>query len=229
MLDEGWTFKEGPGVIPDPNCGARLLREVYAAAEPKYAGRVTVPVLWDKRRKAIVNNESSEIIRMLNSAFDTLGAKEGNFYPDALRNEIDEVNARVYAAVNNGVYKAGFATTQTAYDEAVLPLFETLDWLEARLAKQDWLVGGMMTEADIRLFTTLIRFDIVYVTHFKCNIRRVADYPSLSAYTHRIYRMPGVAETTDFQHIKRHYFESHRAINPYGIVPAGPVLDFKAK
>ena len=228
MLEDGWTFADGPGVAPDSVNGARLLHQVYAAAAPDYTGRVTVPVLWDKQQATIVNNESSEIIRMFNSAFDGLGARPGDFYPAALRAQIDEINTRVYDTVNNGVYKAGFATTQGAYEEAVTPLFETLDWLDERLATRRFLTGDTFTEADIRLFTTLIRFDAVYVGHFKCNLRRIADYPHLSAYTRDIYQLPGVAPTVNFEHIKRHYYESHRGINPTGIVPLGPVLDFAA-
>jgi glutathionyl-hydroquinone reductase len=228
MLENGWTFEDGPGTIPDTVNGARLLHEVYTAADPQYTGRVTVPILWDKQQRTIVSNESSEIIRMLNSAFDGVGAKPGDFYPVALRNEIDEINARVYDTVNNGVYKSGFATTQSAYEEAVAPLFETLEWVEARLATRRFLVSEAFTEADIRLFTTLIRFDAVYVGHFKCNLRRIADYPNLSAYTRDIYQIPGVADTVNFEHIKRHYYESHRGINPAGVVPVGPVVDFFA-
>jgi glutathionyl-hydroquinone reductase len=228
MLENGWSFEPGPDVVPDSVNGVRFMHQLYTSADPVYSGRATVPVLWDKQEKTIVSNESSEIIRMLNSAFDGLGAKPGDYYPIALRAGIDAVNARVYGTVNNGVYKAGFATTEEAYLEAVRPLFETLDSLEALLAKQRFLVGPMLTEADIRLFTTLIRFDAVYVGHFKCNLRRIADYPNLSAYTRDIYQWPGVAATVNFEHIKRHYYESHRSINPTGIVPLGPVLDFLA-
>lgn len=224
MLDQGWTFAEGPGVVPDPIGGSRYLHQVYTRADPRYTGRVTVPVLWDKRRGTIVNNESSEIIRMFNGAFDGVGAKPGDYYPQALRGEIDALNERIYGAVNNGVYKAGFATTQEAYEEAVGPLFETLDWLEERLDGRRFLTGDAVTEADWRLFTTLIRFDAVYVGHFKCNIRRIADYPRLSAYLRRLLAVEGVGETIDFGHIKRHYYESHRTINPTGIVPEGPDL-----
>jgi len=227
MRGEGWTFADGPGVVPDTVNGAERLFEIYAKAEPGYTGRVTVPVLWDRERQTIVNNESSEIIRMLNTAFDGVGAKPGDYYPEALRPEIDEINARVYATLNNGVYRSGFATTQEAYEEAVNPLFDTLDWLEARLSDgRPYLCGETLTEADWRLFTTLIRFDPVYVGHFKCNRRRIADYPHLSAYTKRLYEHPGVADTVDFGHIKRHYYESHRQINPTGIVPVGPDLWF---
>jgi putative glutathione S-transferase len=227
MRGEGWTFAEGPGVVPDTVGGAERLYEVYLRAKPGYTGRVTVPVLWDRKRQTIVNNESSEIIRMLNSAFDGLGAKPGDYYPEALRPEIDAVNDRVYKTLNNGVYRAGFATTQEAYEEAVNPLFETLDWLEERLSDgRPYLLGETLTEADWRLFTTLVRFDPVYVGHFKCNRRRIADYPRLSSYVKRLYEHPGVAATVDFDHIKRHYYESHRHINPTGIVPVGPDRPF---
>ncbi|MDF3885179.1 glutathione S-transferase family protein [Cupriavidus basilensis] len=226
MRGEGWTFAEGPGVVPDTVNDARLLHQVYTAAAPDYTGRVTVPVLWDKTQSTIVSNESSEIIRMFNAAFDHLGARAGDYYPEALRSEIDEVNARVYDTVNNGVYKSGFATTQAAYEEAVAPLFETLDWLERRLGTRRFLTGDALTEADIRLFTTLVRFDAVYVGHFKCNLRRIADYKNLAAYTRDIYQLPRIAETVSIEHIKRHYYESHLSINPSGVVPAGPVLDF---
>src|SRR6476646_2454524 len=226
MLEHGWTFADGPGVVPDTVNHAKFLHEIYTAADPHYTGRATVPVLWDKHRRTIVNNESSEIIRMLNSEFDEVGARPDDYYPQALRADIDAVNARIYDTLNNGVYKAGFATTQAAYEEAVFPLFETLDWLEQRLADRRFLFGNNLTEADIRLFTTLVRFDAVYVGQFKCNIRRMADYPNLSAYTRDIYQWPGVAETVNLEHIKRHYYESPRSINPSGIVPAGPTLEF---
>jgi putative glutathione S-transferase len=228
MGEEGWTFQDGPGVIPDTINGAARLYEIYTKASPRYSGRVSVPVLWDKKQKTIVNNESAEIIRMLNSAFDSVGAKEGDYYPKALRDEIDSLNGEIYARVNNGVYKAGFATTQAAYEEAVLPLFETLDKLEARLAKQRYLCGGCVTEADWRLLTTLLRFDAVYHGHFKCNIRRIVDYPALWGYVRELYQWPGVRETVNFYHIKHHYYESHKMINPTGIVPIGPALDFDA-
>jgi glutathionyl-hydroquinone reductase len=205
--------------------GARFLHEVYARAEPRYSGRVTVPVLWDKATGSIVNNESAEVIRILNSAFDRIGAAPGDWYPAPLRAEIDAVNERVYATLNNGVYRAGFARTQEAYDEAIGPLFETLDWLEARLAQQPFLCGEATTEADWRLFTTLIRFDAVYHGHFKCNLRRIVDYPALWDYTRSLYQAPGVAETVDFGHIKRHYYRSHPWVNPSRIVPRGPLLD----
>lgn len=228
MLEHGWTFEEGPGVIPDPLHRAQYLHQVYTAAAPTYTGRVTVPVLWDKEKSTIVSNESSEIIRMFNSAFDGIGARPGDYFPEPLRGEIDALNARIYDNVNNGVYKAGFATTQHAYEEAIHPLFEALDRLDERLASQRYLCGNRLTEADIRLFTTLLRFDPVYVGHFKCNLRRIADYPNLSGYLRDLYQTPGIAETVNMQHIKGHYYESHRNINPTGIVPLGPILDLDA-
>jgi putative glutathione S-transferase len=228
MLENGWTFEEGPGVVPDPIHGARYLHQIYTAAMPDYSGRVTVPVLWDKQCGTIVNNESSEIIRIFDSAFEAVGAAAGDYYPQDLREEIDALNARIYDTVNNGVYKAGFATTQHAYEEAVGPLFHTLDWLDERLSQRRYLLGNRQTEADWRLFTTLVRFDPVYVAHFKCNLRRIADYPNLSGYLRDLYQVPGVAETVNLQHIKGHYYESHRTINPTGIVPVGPALDLDA-
>ncbi len=228
MLENGWSFAPGPGVIPDPVRGANFLHQLYTAAAPDYSGRVTVPVLWDRKTSTIVSNESAEIIRMFNSAFDGVGAAAGDYYPANLRAEIDALNAEIYPAINNGVYRAGFATTQDAYEEAVGPLFAKLDELETRLATRRLLIGPGLTEADIRLFTTLIRFDAVYVGHFKCNIRRIVDYPALSAYVRDIYQIPAVRETVNFAHIKGHYYESHRTINPSGIVPVGPALDFDA-
>ena len=228
MAENGWTFEPGDGVIPDRVNNANYLFEVYQAADPAYSGRVTVPILWDKKTNSIVSNESSEIIRMLNSAFDDVGAKPGDFYPEALREEIDEINTRIYSNVNNGVYKSGFATTQEAYEEAVVPLFETLEWLEQHLSTQRYLLGDVLTEADWRLFTTLIRFDPVYVGHFKCNIRRLADYPNLWAYTRELYQYEGVAKTINMHHIKHHYYVSHTTINPSGVVPVGPELDLHA-
>lgn len=228
MAEKGWTFAPGPGVVPDPLHHADYLYEVYVAAQPGYSGRVTVPVLWDKERRTIVNNESAEIIRMLTDAFDAVGAKPGDYYPAALRAQIDAVNARVYDGVNNGVYKAGFATSQTAYDEAVAGVFETLDWIEERLSRQRYLLGGQLTEADIRLFTTLVRFDEVYHGHFKCNRRRIVDYPNVWGFTREMFQLPGVAATVNMAHIKHHYYESHRTINPTGIVPVGPAPDFMA-
>lgn len=224
MAENGWTFAPGPGVIPDPIHGADYLHQVYVAADAAYTGRVTVPLLWDRETGTIVNNESSEILRMLGSAFDDAGALPGDYYPEALREEIDDLNARIYDRVNNGVYKAGFATTQAAYEEAVYPLFETLDWLDERLTSRRYLLGDQLTEADIRLFTTLLRFDPVYHGHFKCNLRRIADYPALWRFTGDLLALPGVAGTVNMEHIKRHYYESHRNINPTGIVPAGPDL-----
>lgn len=226
MKERGWTFDPGDGMIPDPIFGAECLHEIYTHANPTYTGRVTVPVLWDKKTQTIVNNESAEIIRMLNSAFDDVGAKPGDYYPDALRNDIHALNDRIYDTVNNGVYKAGFATTQEAYEEAIKPLFDTLDWLEERLSYQRYLTGAHVTEADWRLFTTLVRFDPVYVGHFKCNIRRIVDYPNLWGYLRDLYQTPGVADTVHFNHIKGHYYQSHDTINPTGIVPIGPEMDF---
>jgi putative glutathione S-transferase len=226
MGDQGWTFETDEAATGDRLFGADRLHQIYTRAKSDYTGRVTVPVLWDKKTGTIVSNESSEIIRMFNSAFDGLTGDTQDFYPEALRAEIDAVNERVYDTVNNGVYKSGFATTQEAYEEAVTPLFETLDWLEERLSRQRYLVGDRITEADWRLFTTLVRFDPVYVGHFKCNIRRIADYPNLSAYTRELYQMPGVAGTVNMHHIKAHYYGSHETINPTRIVPAGPDIDF---
>ena len=225
MGAHGWSFEPGEGVVPDPVHHAAFLHQIYTASAPHYTGRVTVPVLWDRERGRIVSNESADIIRMFSSAFDAAGAAAGDLAPAALLPEIDAVNARIYATVNNGVYRAGFATSQAAYQEAVESLFDSLDWLEQRLSGQRFLVGGQLTEADIRLFSTLIRFDAVYVGHFKCNLRRIIDYPNLWAFTRDLYQWPGVAETVDFGHIKRHYYMSHPTINPTGIVPEGPVLD----
>jgi len=226
MGAQGWTFHEGDGVIPDPVLNAGFLHEVYTAADLRFSGRVTVPVLWDKKTGTIVSNESSEIIRMFNSAFDHLGAEPGDFYPEALRDEIDQVNERIYHTLNNGVYKCGFATTQEAYEEALVALFDTLDWLEERLSSQRYLVGDQITEADWRLFTTLVRFDSVYVGHFKTNLRRIADYPNLWAYTRELYQVPGVEGTVNMHHIKQHYYGSHESINPTRIVPMGPTINF---
>ena len=206
----------------DPAIGADNLHELYTHAKPDYSGHVTVPVLWDTQTETIVNNESADIMRMLGSAFDGCGANDLDLYPEDHRDEIDALNERIYDAVNNGVYKAGFATTQEAYDKAVKPLFAMLDELGDRLDGRDWLIGDRLSETDIRLWTTLIRFDPVYHTHFKCNIRRIADYPNLAAFTRRIYDLDGIAETVNFRHIKHHYYESHERINPHGIVPAGP-------
>lgn len=227
MGEHGWTFEPGPGVVADPVSGARYMYEVYLRADPCYSGRVTVPVLWDLQRDTMVSNESAEIIRMLNSAFDGVGAREGDYAPAALLEQIDAVNAEVYEDVNNGVYKAGFATSQQVYEQEVATLFARLDSLEKRLGRQRYLVGGQLTEADWRLFTTLIRFDAVYHGHFKCNLRRLVDYPNLWSYTRELYQHPGVAGTVNFEHIKQHYYRSHKTINPNGIVPAGPLLDLQ--
>lgn len=226
MADHGWTFEPDEGVVADPVLRASYLYEIYTHVEPDYSGRVTVPVLYDLKQDKIVNNESSEIMRMLNSAFDEVGAKEGDYYPERLREEIDAVNEKVYHNVNNGVYKAGFATKQSVYEEEVLNLFGVLDELEVRLGNQPYLAGDQITEADWRLFTTLVRFDSVYYGHFKCNIRRITDYKNLWRYTKELFNYPGVAETVNLDHIKGHYYRSHKTINPTGIVPVGPELDF---
>lgn len=226
MPAESWVFGEYPGATEDHINNANYLYENYLMADPQFNGLVTVPVLWDKKRQTIVNNESSEIIRMLNSAFDDYGNPDVDFYPKSLRAEIEEINDVVYNNVNNGVYRAGFAGTQEAYDSAFYHLFDTMDELEGRLSKQRYLVGNQLTEADWRLFTTLVRFDAVYYNHFKTNKKRLMDYPNLWAYTRELYQVPGVAETVNMDHIKYHYFASHRSINPTGIVPKGPVIDF---
>lgn len=226
MGNHGWTFGESGNTIPDDVNHAHYLYEIYLAARPDYTGRATVPMLWDKVTNTIVSNESADIIRMFNSAFDHLGAAPGNYRPEHLRVEIDAINARVYDTVNNGVYKAGFATSQQAYEEAVVPLFDTLDWLESRLSTQRYLLGATPTEADWRLFTTLLRFDPVYHTHFKCNLRRLVDYPNLWAYTRDLLQQPGIAETFHLDHIKNHYYQSHPSINPSRLVPLGPVIDY---
>ncbi|NLC99338.1 MAG: glutathione S-transferase family protein, partial [Gammaproteobacteria bacterium] len=226
MREHGWTFAKDDGVVADPIFHADYMHQIYTAADPKYSGRVTIPVLWDKQQNVMVSNESSEIIRMFNSAFDEIGAKPGDYYPEALRAEIDSINAHVYDTINNGVYKAGFATSQKAYELAVFPLFEALDELEHRFSKQRYLVGDQITEADWRLFTTLIRFDAVYHGHFKCNLKQIEDYPNLAGYMRELYQWPGVAETVNMAHIKEHYYRSHDTINPTGVVPAGPVLGF---
>ncbi|MBG9978924.1 glutathione S-transferase family protein [Ruoffia tabacinasalis] len=226
MLENGWTFEDGSGVIKDSVNNADFLYEVYKAADDNYSGRVTVPVLWDKQTGKIVNNESSEILRMLNSAFDDIGAKPGDYSPEALMDEIDAMNDRVYDNVNNGVYKSGFATKQEVYEEEVTNVFKVLDELEEHLENRKYLVGDQLTEADIRLFTTLVRFDAVYYSHFKCNFKCIVDYPNLWRLTREIYNIEGVAETVNMQHIKDHYYISHKTINPTGIVPKGPELDF---
>jgi len=226
MGEDGWTFDPDLGVIPDAVNGATFLHEIYTLSDPVCTSRVTVPVLWDKLNRRIVSNESADILRMFNSAFDGCGAAAGDYYPAEHRDEIDDVNARVYATLNNGVYRSGFATTQAAYEEAVGEVFETLDWLEQRLARQRYLVGGRLTEADIRLFTTLVRFDPVYHGHFKCNVRALVDYPALWAYTRDLFGHPAIRPTVDFDHIKGHYYGSHPWLNPSSIVPVGPDCDF---
>ncbi|MGO9049099.1 MAG: glutathione S-transferase family protein [Xanthobacteraceae bacterium] len=223
---EGWEFGAEPGATLDTVNGKSTLADIYVLADAHYNGRASVPVLWDKKQRTIVNNESSEIIRMLNSAFDAFTDVHTDYYPPALRPEIDRINDLIYSTVNNGVYRAGFATTQAAYEEAARALFATLDQLEERLSRQRYLAGRQITEADWRLFTTLIRFDAVYYSHFKCNLRRIIDYPNLWNYLRELYQVPGVAETVSLDHIKRHYYGSHRSVNPTGIVPIGPALDF---
>jgi putative glutathione S-transferase len=225
VMGDGWEFEDGG----DTANGKQRLYEVYLLADPRYTGRVSVPALWDKERRTIVNNESSEIIRMLNAAFGAFTDDRTDYYPAALRGEIDAVNDEVYRNINNGVYRTGFAGTQEAYEEAFLDLFGMLDKLEGRLSRQRYLAGNQITEADWRLFTTLIRFDAVYVGHFKCNLRRIADYPNLSNYLRELYQVPGVAETVNMDHIKRHYYMSMPNLNPSGIVPLGPALDFEAR
>jgi putative glutathione S-transferase len=228
MGENGWTFLAEDGATGDALYGSDFLHQIYTRANPAYSGRVTVPVLWDKQRQTIVSNESAEIIRMLNSAFDEWGDATRDFYPKPLRAGIDAVNELVYPAINNGVYRAGFATTQAAYEEAFDELFAALDEMELRLSRGRYLLGDRMTEADWRLFTTLVRFDPVYVGHFKCNLRRIADYPNLSNYLRDLYQTPGVAETVNMHHIKSHYYGSHATINPTRIVPKGPDLDYSA-
>jgi putative glutathione S-transferase len=226
--DDGWTFDRDTGSSGDAVNSARKLQEIYLRANPSYTGRVSVPVLWDRKRNTIVNNESSEIIRMFNSAFEALTNERTDYYPADRRREIDSVNELVYANINNGVYRSGFATTQEAYEEAFRGVFSTLDELERRLSRQRYVAAPRITEADWRLFPTLIRFDAVYYSHFKCNLRRIEDYPNLSNYVRDLYQVPGVAETVNLNHIKRHYYGSHRKVNPTGIVPLGPALDFSA-
>jgi glutathionyl-hydroquinone reductase len=227
MLSDGWTFEtDVHGATGDTLYGLPFARDIYLKADPRISGRVTVPILWDKTRETIVSNESSEIIRMFNGAFDSLTGNTDDYWPEMMRDDIEEVNARIYDTLNNGVYKAGFATSQEAYDEAVGPLFDTLDWLEARLGSKRYLMGEQITEADWRLFTTLIRFDLVYHLHFKCNRARLIDYPNLWAYTRELYQVEGVAETVNFAHIVRHYHYSHETINPSRIIPINPVIDF---
>lgn len=227
MGEDGWFFSDEPGTIPDTVNGAKYLRDVYTEADPGYTGRVTTPVLWDKQTGTIVNNESREIIRMLDHEFGAVAENAGlDLCPEPLREEIDETITAIYEPVNNGVYKSGFATSQNAYEEAVTTLFDALDHWEEVLGSRRYLCGDRLTEADVCLFPTLVRFDPVYVGHFKCNLRRLVDYPNLWGYTRDVYRYPGVAETVNFDHIKRHYYESHESINPTRIVPVGPILDF---
>ncbi len=227
MMENGWSFKTGfQGTTGDTLNGLDYAHQIYTRADPQYSGRVTVPVLWDKHLETIVSNESSEIIRMFNSAFDGITGNTDDYWPEAMRDEIEEVNARVYSDINNGVYKCGFASTQEAYDAAVHPLFETLEWLEQRLSSKRYLMGDRITEADWRLFTTLIRFDPVYHLHFKCNRNRLIDFPNLWAFTRELYQWPGVAPTVNMEHIVRHYYYSHNSINPHRIIPINPVLDY---
>ena len=227
MLSEGWHFgTDYEGATGDTLYGLPFARDIYLKAMPDMSGRVTVPILWDKQRETIVSNESSEIIRMFNSAFNGITGNTDDYWPEAERDAIEEVNARIYDTLNNGVYKSGFATTQSAYEVAVYPLFDTLEWLEDRLSQNRYLMGDHVTEADWRLFTTLIRFDPVYHLHFKCNRKRIVDYPNLWAYTRELYQVPGVAETVNMDHIVRHYHYSHDSINPHRIVPINPVLDY---
>ncbi|NIY97122.1 glutathione S-transferase family protein [Salipiger sp. HF18] len=229
MLSDGWSFKDDfEGATGDTLMGLAFLRDVYLQVDPKMSGRVTVPVLWDKKRETIVSNESAEIIRMFNSAFDGITGNTDDYWPESLREAIEPINEWIYDTVNNGVYKAGFATSQEAYDAAVGPLFDTLDWIEERLSRRRYLMGERITEADWRLFTTLIRFDHVYECHFKCNKRRIVDYTNIWEYTRELYQWPGVAETVNFDHIRRHYYYSHDMINPNRIVPIGPDLDLRA-
>jgi putative glutathione S-transferase len=229
MLKDGWTFNKDEGSSGDEVNGKSKLSEIYVLADPKYTGRVSVPVLWDKKKKTIVNNESPEIIRMLNSAFDAFTNIHTDYYPEKLRPEIDRINDLVYPNINNGVYRAGFATAQAAYELAFRGVFDTLDELEQTLGRQHYLAGTVITEADWRLYCTLIRFDAVYYSHFKCNWRHIYEYPNLSNYVRELYQVPGVAETTNLAQIKRHYYGSQRQVNPTGIVPVGPLLDFAAK
>ena len=227
MLQDGWTFEtDDKGATGDRLYGSQFARDIYTKADPNFSGRVTVPILWDKQRETIVSNESSEIIRMLNSAFDAITGDTQDFCPLDMRDDIEEVNDRIYDTLNNGVYKCGFATTQSAYDDAIGPLFDTLDWLEERLSDNRFLMGDQITEADWRLFTTLVRFDPVYHLHFKCNKRRIIDYPNLWAYTRTLYQWPGIAETVNMDHIVRHYHYSHDSIKPHRIVPGGPDITF---
>ena len=225
MLDKGWEFDEYPGATGDKLYGFDYAHQLYTKVKPDITSRVTVPILWDKKTQSIVNNESAEIIRIFNTSFNELTRNDDDYYPEALRKEIDAINDMVYHNINNGVYKSGFATTQDAYEEAVKALFNALDTIEERLGKQRYLVGSTLTEADWRLFTTLIRFDPVYHGHFKCNIKQIADYPNLFGYMKELYQHPGIAQTVNFDHIKRHYYYSHTMINPTQVVPVGPQQD----
>ena len=227
MLTDGWTFEtDNNGATGDALFGLPFARDIYTKADPQFSGRVTVPILWDTQRQTIVSNESSEIIRMFNSAFDAITGNTNDLWPLAMRDDIEIVNERIYNTFNNGVYRCGFATTQTAYDDAVTPLFDTLDWLEDRLSTRRYLMGDQLTEADWRLFTTLVRFDPVYHLHFKCNRKRIVDCPNLWAYTRELFQMEGVAETVNMNHIVRHYHYSHDSINPHRIIPINPAIDF---
>jgi putative glutathione S-transferase len=226
MAEHGWTFAEAEGVVPDPVMDADYLHEIYTKAEPEYSGRVTVPVLWDLKQDTIVNNESADIMRMFNSAFEGLGSSDYDYAPAELLDAIDEVNAEIYDTVNNGVYKTGFATKQEVYEEEVTTLFDELDKIDDHLETNEFLVGDQITEADWRLFTTLVRFDPVYYGHFKCNLKRLVDYKNLWRYTRELYNWPGVAKTVNFDHIQEHYYRSHETINPNGIVPKGPEIDW---
>ena len=229
MLENGWSFeKDDHGAVGDELFGCEYLHQIYTRSSPGASGRVTVPVLWDRKQDCIVSNESSEIIRMFNSAFDRITGNRDDYWPEELRDEIEEVNVDIYENINNGVYRTGFATTVRAYEESVTRLFDALDRMEARLSAQRYLTGDRITEADWRFFPTLVRFDPVYVGHFKCNIRRIADYPALSGYMRELYQMPGIAEKVVMSHIKQHYYGSHPTLNPTGIVPAGPLLDYES-
>lgn len=229
MLSDGWTFEsDALGATGDTLYGLPFARDIYTKADPAFSGRVTVPILWDKQREIIVSNESSEIIRMFNSAFNQITGNTDDYWPTELRDAIAPINDRIYDTLNNGVYKSGFATSQQAYDNAVIPLFDTMDWLEERLSTRRYLMDDILTEADWRLFTTLVRFDPVYHMHFKCNRKRLVDYPNLWAYTRELYQMPGIAETVNMDHIVRHYYFSHESINPHQIIPINPQIDYLA-
>lgn len=229
MTDDGWHFSDGPGCVPDTVNGAKYLRQIYIAADPSYTGRVTVPVLWDRERRTIVNNESRELIRMLDTQFDAVGDASVSFYPDDLRHRIDETIDAIYEPINNGVYRSGFATTQSAYDSAVGELFTALDHWEDLLSRQRYMCGDRITLADWCMFTTLLRFDPVYHGHFKCNVRRITDMPNLWGYLRDLYQVPGVAETCNLDHIKQHYYRSHPTVNPTCVVPKGPAIDFSSR